>query len=65
MNNKDEALRKKNQTYRIAPEQIEQLDKLVEYYEQEFGINLSKANVVERLIKKDYEHLTEQGKIKS
>jgi hypothetical protein len=55
---------KKNTTYRMEEEQIEQLDKLVEYYEQEFGFKISKANILERLIKKDYEQLKEQGKIK-
>jgi hypothetical protein len=54
---------KKNQTYRIEEEQIDQLDKLVQHYQNEFAVKLSKANVVERLIKKDYEHLTKEGKV--
>ena len=54
---------KKNTTYRMEEEQIEQLDKLVEYYQNEFGFKISKANILERLIKKDFERLQKEGKI--
>jgi hypothetical protein len=61
---------KKNSTYRMEEEQLEQLEQLIEYYQNElkqagYNVQLSKANIVERIIKEKYEQLIEEGKIKS
>ncbi len=63
---------KPSATYRIEQEQLDQLDKLVEYYKIEskkpntsFNFRVSKASVLEMLIKEKYQTLRIQGKIKS
>jgi hypothetical protein len=63
---------KKNTSYRLNEEQIAQLDRLVDYYKGEmmgatsmnFNLTVSKATVLELLIKERYDELVKQNLIK-
>lgn len=50
-------------SYRLEKKQVEQLDKLVEYYEAEMtnqlgvSVNISAATVLELLVKRDFERI--------
>ena len=62
---------KKNTSFRLEEEQIEQLDKLVEHYKkqmifttnQPFIVQISKASVLEMLIREKFNDLVAEGKI--
>lgn len=62
---------KKAQSYRISPDQIKMLDVLVNYYKREmnatvndtFKVKVSKATVIELLIKERYHELISNGVI--
>lgn len=64
---------KKAQSYRIAPEQIKMLDELVSYYRyttaadinDSFKVKVSKASVIELLIRERYHELVAKGAIGS
>jgi len=59
-----------NSSYRMEQEQLDQLDKLVEYYKKEskkpntsFNFRVSKTTVLEMLIKEKYQLLRIQGEV--
>lgn len=59
-----------NSSYRMEQEQLKQLDKLVDYYKKEqekpntnFNFRVSKATVLEMLIKEKYQMLRIKGEI--
>jgi len=62
---------KKNTSFRLEEEQISQLDKIVEYYKEQmqeatastFKVQVSKATVLDMMIKDKYQQLVEQGLI--
>ncbi|WP_416147889.1 hypothetical protein ACM26V_16800 [Salipaludibacillus sp. HK11] len=59
---------KKAQSFRLEEEQVKQLDKLVDYYrlnyqDADFAVRISKAEVLQHLIKQKFNELNNDGKL--